>query len=598
MRVFIGSGCAAPQKLIEALAARAPELYDIEIIHILTFGAAPYAQRHLLDNFRHNAFFIGPNVRDAVNECIADYTPISLSDVPALMRRRALHIHAALIQVSPPDAHGYCSYGVSVDVVKAAVENADYIIAEINPNMPRTLGESFVHLSKIDAVIVSDAAILELAPEPITPEAAAIGAYIADLVEDGATLQTGIGIIPGAVMAALSGKKNLGMHTEMFTECILPLIENGVLNCSQKSLLPGKIVSSFCFGSRRLYDYIHNNPLFEFRPTEFTNDPFQIARNDKMVAISSAIEVDLTGQVCADSVGTRFYSGFGGQLDFMRGAAHSQGGKPIIALPSTTRNGKKSRISAMLQPGAGVVTTRADVHYVVTEYGVAYLHGKTIRERALALINIAHPDFREDLMRHARERHLVHPAQIALPRGLQPYPRQYESHHTFGHHLAVTFRPIKPTDEDLLKNLFYSHSQETILNRYLNVVRHLSHQQLQQFVTLDFSKDFALVGLIPFEGRERIVCVGRYFRDPGSSTAEFAITVRDEFQGKGLGAYLLSALQKIASENGIEEFHAGVLETNKSMLAVIHKLAPDMKSTVAGGIRHIRFKIAPAPALA
>ena len=340
MRVFIGSGCATPQTLVAALAARGPEVFDVEIIHILTFADAPYAKRELLEHFRHNAFFIGPNVRDAVNQGVSDYTPIFLSEIPGLFRDKQMHIDIALIQVSPPDTHGFCSFGVSVDVVKAAVESADYVVAEVNPNMPRTLGDSFVHVDEIDALVQSDLPILEFAIKTPSANAMKMGEFIASLIDDGSTLQTGIGEIPSAVMAWLAGKKDLGMHTEMFTEAVIPLIEKGVLNCRQKTLLPGKIVTSFCFGTRKLYDYIHDNPRFEFRPTEFTNDPFQIARNRRMVAISSAIEVDLTGQVCADSIGDRFYSGFGGQVDFIRGAARSDGGKPIIALPSMTSDGK------------------------------------------------------------------------------------------------------------------------------------------------------------------------------------------------------------------------------------------------------------------
>jgi acyl-CoA hydrolase len=404
---------------VDALTAHADSLMDTEIVHILTLGHAPYSEARFEKQFHHNAFFIGANVREAVNACRADYTPIFLSELPALFRSGQLPLDVALIMVSPPDAHGYCSLGVSVDVVKAAVENAGFVIAEVNCRMPRTLGDSFLHVSRIDAFVESDSPLLELPPPKQTDVTRRIGQHVADLIENGSTLQMGIGAIPDAVLACLTDKEDLGVHTEMFSDGILPLVDAGVVTGRAKTLYPGKIISSFCMGTRTLYDFVDNNPAIEFHPTEVVNDPFVIAQNDKMVAINAAIEVDLTGQVCADSIGERFYSGIGGQVDFLRGAARSRGGKPIIALPSTATlcdGALISRIVSNLKPGAGVVTSRGDVHYVVTEWGVASLHGKSIRERARALIAIAHPDFREALQAAAQERHLIPVERDIVPR--------------------------------------------------------------------------------------------------------------------------------------------------------------------------------------
>ena len=591
MRVFIGSGCAAPQTLIQALTRRVPEVYDVEVLHILTHGPAPYATPELQAHCRQNSFFIGGNVRDQIQAGLADYTPIFLSEIPRLFRERRLHLDIALVQVSPPDAHGFCSFGVSVDVVKAAVESADFVIAEVNPNMPRTLGDSFVHVRDLDAMVEGTMPVLEHPTEEPSAEALQIAEFIETLVPDGATLQTGIGSIPSAVLAALRHKKDLGMHTEMLTEAIIPLIESGVLNGRRKTLLPGKVVTSFCFGNRRLYDYIHDNPAFEFRPTEFTNDPFQIARNARMVAISSALEVDLTGQICADSIGDRFYSGFGGQTDFMRGAARSDGGKAIIALPSTGRQGTISRISGRLLNGAGVVTTRADIHYVVTEFGIAHLHGKTVRERALALIHIAHPRFREALLQEARDRHLVTPNQIALPPGLRPYPRKHETSHEFGGGLRVDFRPIQPTDERHLKELFYAHSPSTIYQRYFSRLQSLPADMTQRLVTLDYNDDMALVGLVPAGGEQQFIAVARYHRDPATQWAEIGIVVREGYRRRGIADFLLRKLGEVAREQGILGFQADVLAENSGILALLRRLANPIEVTTHAGVSTVRFAL-------
>lgn len=409
-RVYIHPGAAEPETLVRALIDRAPALRDVEIIHLLTLGDAGYVRPGMEGHFRHTAMFVGANVREAVNTGRADYMPIFLSEVPALFTGGRLPIDVCLIQVSPPDEHGFCSFGVGVDATKAAASQARAIVAEVNPEMPRTLGDSFIHVRKVHAVVESSHPILELPRRPVSDLHAGIARHVATLVEDGATLQLGIGGIPDAVLAELADRRDLGLHTEMFSDGVVDLIESGVINNERKSIHRGKSVASFMMGTRRLYRFVDNNPIIELHPTEYTNDPFVIASNDRMVAINSAIQVDLTGQVCSDSMGTGIYSGFGGQVDFIRGAARSRGGRPIIALPSTAREGAVSRIVPVLDPGSGVVTTRADVHYVVTEHGVARLHGATLRQRAEALIAIAHPDFREMLTEFAVAHHYLDPA--------------------------------------------------------------------------------------------------------------------------------------------------------------------------------------------
>ena len=407
--VVVQPGCAIPHELVRALVRRKDELTNVTIYHILVVGPLPYVEPGMEKHFKHKAFFIGGNTRKAVNEGRAEFIPIFLSEVPLLFKKNIIQTDVALLQLSPPDEHGFCSYGVDVGTIKAAAEKAKVIIAQINQNMPRTLGDSFIHINKIHHIVECDEELEEL-PQ-IDPDATPemlevfdkIGKYVADMVEDGSTLQMGIGAIPDSVMKYLSDKKDLGIHTEMFSDGIIELVENGIISGEKKTLHPGKIIAGFVLGTRKVYDFIDNNPIIEFHPQEYVNNPFIIAKNNKMVAINSAIEVDLTGQVCSDSIGTKFYSGIGGQVDFIRGAARSEGGKPIIALPSTTKDGKISKIVPMLKQGAGVVTSRGDVHYIVTEYGVAHLFGKTIQERAKALIEISHPKFRDELLKYSKE---------------------------------------------------------------------------------------------------------------------------------------------------------------------------------------------------
>jgi 4-hydroxybutyrate CoA-transferase len=400
-RVFIHGAVATPQILVNAMVARANELRGVEIVHLHTEGDAAYTKHK--ESFHTNALFVGANVRAAVASGEADYIPVFLSEVPGLFRKKILPLDIALVQVSTPDRHGYCSLGVSVDVAVAAVHAAVTVIAQVNPNMPRTHGDGLIHISQIRYAIDVEDPIPELAQHHLTESEITIGKNCAELIDDGATIQTGIGAIPDAVLSALTDHKDIGIHTEMFSDGIISLVERGVITGARKRVHPGKIVSGFVMGTRRLYDFIDDNPLISMLDIEYINNVAVISRNPKVTAINSAIEVDITGQVCADSIGTRLYSGVGGQMDFIRGASLSIGGKPIIALPSTTQKGE-SRIVNFLKEGAGVVTTRAHMHYVVTEYGVAYLYGKNLRERARALINIAHPKHQEELEKQALAR--------------------------------------------------------------------------------------------------------------------------------------------------------------------------------------------------
>ena len=415
MRVYIQPGCAEPETLVDALMQRGPYVQDVEIVHMMTMGKAPYVGAEMEGHFRHNAIFIGGNVREAINEGRADYTPVYLSEIEELFESGAMPLDVALIEVSPPDSHGFCSFGVGVDTTLTAARLARYVVAQVNDQMPRTYGDSFLHVSNINAIVESSRPLCAMNRAEITDMQAAIARNVAGLIEDGAVIQTGIGGIPDAVLPLLMDRKDLGVHSELVSDGIIPLIDAGVITGARKNFKPRKIILGFALGTKRLFDYVDNNPIFEFHPTAYTNDPALIARNDNMVAINSALQVDITGQVCSDSIGTYFYSGIGGQVDFLRGASRSKGGKPIIALSSTAKNGTISRITPMLAPGAGVVTSRGLIRYVVTEYGVAYLHGKSIRERAKALIEIAHPKFRNELYEYCERTKWLQRPQVKEP---------------------------------------------------------------------------------------------------------------------------------------------------------------------------------------
>jgi len=588
-RVFIGTGCAQPLELVRAMVDRADNLADTEIVHLLTLGEAPYAAKQLADNFRVNSFFIAENVRGLIQEGLGNYTPIFLSDIPRLFSSGELPLDVALIQVSPPDERGMCSLGISVDIVKSAAENAALVIAEVNPQMPRTLGESSLHINDLDIIVPVDRPLLEMNIAETTDVTRKIGENVAALVEDGSTLELGIGLIPQSVLEFLKNKHDLGLHTEMFSDTIIDLIESGALTSARKSLNRGKIVASFCMGTRKLYDYINNNPFFSFYPTEYVNDVFVISQQQKMVAINVALEVDLTGQICADSLGTKFFSGIGGQVDFIRGAARSEGGKAIIALPSTAKNGAISRITARLSPGAGVVTTRGDVYYVVTEYGVAYLHGKNIQERAMALISIAHPQFREQLLKEAIEAKYIRKEMSEVEGKMRVGPPELTSYFVLDDGTQIKFRPIHPTDEPQMRDLFYHLSQQTVYYRFMKEMKRIPQKQIQDFVYVDHRNEVAIVGTLPEAFGEEIIAIGRYYLNAKTNLAEVAFVVRDHWQNRGIGSFLLRTLINIARRNGITGFTAEVLRENKAMQKVFNKSGCRISSQLEEGVISFRM---------
>ncbi len=559
-RVFIGSACGTPQLLVQALADRPIE--DVEIVHLLTLGVAPYAQETMAARYRANAFFISANVRPAVWEGRADYTPVFLSEIPALFRSGRVPLDVALIHVTPPDEHGFCSFGVSVDITKPAAEAARHVIAEVNPQMPRTLGNCFIHVSKLAALVENDAPLYEFITPGESDVARRIAKNVADLVEDGATVQVGYGGIPNAVLHYLKDKKDLGVHTEVFSDSTIDLIEQGVINCRKKTLHPGKVIASFAMGSERLFRYIDNNPMFEFHPVDYTNDPFVISQNDKMVSINSALEVDLTGQVCADSIGYQFYSGIGGQVDFVRGAARARGGKAIIVLRSTRDEDRFSRIVPTLTEGAGITTSRGDVHYVVTEWGVAYLHGKTVRERALALISIAHPKFRAELFDLAKEKHYIYADQPSGPLLEARYPEEFETRARLKDGTEVFLRPIRPTDEPQMRDLFYSFSKDTVFYRFFSYLKAMPHEKLTKFVNVDYESEMAIVACLKQAGEEKIIGSARYYVDRATGLAEYAIEVQDGWQNRGAGGVLFEHLMRIARIKGVKGLVGYVLDSN------------------------------------
>lgn len=564
-RIFIGSGAAEPAGLVDALVSDSARFADNEVVHILTLGPAPYVGPEMEGRFRHTAFFIGPNVRDAVQAGRADFMPVFLSEVPALIRTGRVRLDVALLQVSTPDARGYVSLGVSVDVVKAAVESAALVIAQVNPSMPRTLGDSLVPVSQLDCLVDLPEPLVELPSEAPDAVATRIGELVATLIPNGATLQTGIGRVPNAILSSLCSHQDLGVHTEMLSDGLMELAKLGVVNGRRKTLCPGKLVTSFLMGSRALYEWAHENASLEMHPSDFTNDPFVIAKNTRMIAVNSALAVDLTGQVAADSVGGRFFSGIGGQVDFIRGAARSQGGKPIIALPSTAVGGTKSRIVSVLEAGAGVVTSRGDVHYVVTEYGIAQLWGKSIRERAAALLEIAHPDYRADLLNEAKQRHYLLPDH-PFPNPQPPVPAQLISLKSGE---RVELRPVRISDEDALQDLLYRLSDESAFFRYFGHTVIHPHKEVLRLVELQPQSSIAFVARLV--DTDELVGIVRADAAPRSTAAELGISIADSWQNRGVGSALVGRLIEAGRAGGFSSLVAEVLPANTRMQRLLRR---------------------------
>ncbi|MFW9881297.1 MAG: acetyl-CoA hydrolase/transferase family protein, partial [Candidatus Thorarchaeota archaeon] len=515
-RIFIDSGCSEPIDLTKKLIEMGPQLPDIEILHFLSLSDLDYYETAggIEDLFRHNAFFIGKSLRKYVEIGQADYTPMLLSEIPKLFKSGKMHLDTALIQVSPPDRYGFCSYGINVDIVKPITESAEHVVVEINPKMPRTLGDSFIHMDDIDAYVLSDHEIIEFNYGEPDEVSSRIAKFVASLIEDESTIQMGIGEIPNAVTKELMDKKDLGVHSEVFSDGIVDLVEEGVITCKKKTLHKDKIICAFVMGSKRLYNFVDDNPMVEFHPCDYTNDPFIISQNKKQVAINAALSVDLTGQINSDSLGHRFYSGIGGQVDFVRGAGRAIDGKPIMALPSTAtlEDGTViSRIVPYLQPGSGVVITRGDIHYVITEWGIAYLYGKSIRERVLEMISIAHPDYREELLEHAKKWNYAYSDQklpISIDGRISVYPDKYENSFNLKNGKRVKIRPIKPTDERMIQELHYSLDEKDRYLRFFTPVKDFRHKKIQPMVNIDYSTDMILVGVYNENGEDQIIALG------------------------------------------------------------------------------------------
>jgi acyl-CoA hydrolase/RimJ/RimL family protein N-acetyltransferase len=593
-KIFISTGCGEPQFLVQALVRYVESdpnaLADAEVFQVGTLGVAAYAQGKLNYNFRYNSFYISEKSRESVNAGLADYTPIFLSQVPDLLRRKVIKFDAALIQTSPPDKNGNVSLGISLDICKAAIENAGIIIAQVNAHMPRVHGDTFLNIKDIDYIIPRDEPLLEYKTSVPGEIARQIGKYVSRIISDGDTLQIGYGNLPSAILENLTPKKNLGIHTELLTDAVIDLMRLGVINNTNKTIDKGRTVASFCMGTEKTYQYIDDNPEMDFRTIEYTNDQRVISRIRNMTAINSALQIDLTGQASVESVNGKFYSGIGGTADFMRGASLAPDGKTILVIESTAKNGEISRIVPFLESGTGVTLNRGDLQYVVTEYGIAYLHGKNIRERAMDLIAIAHPKFREWLIQEAKRINIIYQDQAFISGISIEYPEYLEEHRLIKGTLDLLFRPVKINDEGLIKDFLYSLSDQSLHSRFISFRRDMPHKLRQDFVIIDYTKELVILATIMEEHKERIVGIGQFSKEENSPFAEVAFAVRDEYQNRGICSELLTFLTVLAKKEGLLGFTAEVLADNRPMFRVFEKMGYDIELKAENEVSRLTMK--------
>jgi acyl-CoA hydrolase/RimJ/RimL family protein N-acetyltransferase len=582
-RLFLGTGCGEPRQLIKAMAED-KSIQDIVIYQMLSSTLSKYVDdENFLSRFSIKLFFISILMRQSAFEGKIDYIPVYLSQIPAIFDSQEIGLDVALIQVSPPDEHGYCSLGISIDITRSGMKNAKMVIAQINPEMPRTWGDSFAHVDEVDYFVYHREPLLEALPSKKNKQVIdRIGHYINMLVDNGSTLQIGFGHLPDAVLPYLADKKDLGIHTQVITDGFLPLLKNKVITNSKKSYLKDRVVASLCMGSKKLYEYVNDNPMFYFKSSAFVNDPNVIAKNDNFISISSALEVDLTGQVCTDSQGYLFYSGIGDQVDFIRGSSMSKGGFSIIVIPSTAQNGEISRIVPHLSEGAGVATTRGDIDIIVTEYGIAEMRRKSIYQRVMEIAQIAHPKFREHLIEEAKKRHYIFSDQLPPINQDLIFLDKYNYSLKLNNGKNVEFRPLLPSDEFESRHFYYSLQEDSIYYRFFNKRKIFSREMLQkQWANVDYRRNMTVIGLIQIGRRKQIVAIGSY-ADAGDDSAEIAFLVKEELHRMGIGSYLLDILEKMAIENNYKQFEAIVLAENKKMISVFKKRYSDAKFIRSG----------------